>query len=428
MTRKILDFLKSPSGKFILFFLAVIIFAFVFKYYKSLPDIKKKNAEVFSDEIAIEREYSRFREQYQQLDSRKNEAVKTKEKQKLKEQEKENDDLADRLAELEKALAHEKALNALNQTKKHKPVEKEPKKKETFSLSPVNLYTAKITKKPETLKALNNYAPFGRLIKCQLINTVDSSSFETPIIALVTENVWHKGRIIIPAGTEVHGKAQSITQRNRIAAEKDWNLVWRTQTEENGFELPLSAIALDHAKDINTGRYEVSDGSAGLRGTIIETDEYSKLRLYASLFLRGAAQGVTELILEEARSNDENTLINSSQSTNQNKSSEDNQVKVGIAKGASEAIDQYARDMMDAIARDGVFVRVKAGSSFYLYVTQTIDKSQAYPGATSGAEKNPDNQTQSEEDNDLKEANRLLLEVAKKRLEKEDIKTKSEKK
>jgi hypothetical protein len=88
-----------------------------------------------------------------------------------------------------------------------------------------------------------NYAPFGRLIPCELIVTVDSSSIQTPIIGLVTEDIYHNGRLIIPAGTEVHGKAQTDRTRERIASGDNWTLVW-----SSGEELRLSGIALDREK------------------------------------------------------------------------------------------------------------------------------------------------------------------------------------
>ena len=418
MTRKILDFLKSPSGKFLLFFLLIIIFAMLFRYYKSLPDTKKKEVQSFNDEVSIEREYVRFRDGYEELKSPQNKTVKSRQDQQLEDKEKKNDDLAKRLEELEEALAAERAHNALNAIKNNKAKDpKKPTENNAFSISPVELYTAKIVKsqKPEVLQ---DFAPYGRLIKCQLVNTVDSSSFETPIIALVSENIWHDGKIIIPAGTEVHGKASALTQRNRIAAEKEWVLVWRSRTEENGLELPLNAIALDYNKDINSGRYSITDGSAGLRGDVIETDEYSKLKLYAALFLKGAAEGVSELLLEEASSSDQNTLINSSQASPDNsKSNQENQIKVGIAKGAQEAADLYAKEMMDAISRDGVFIRVPAGRAFYLYVTQTIDKSKAGAGAATQA---PEPSSDSSENNDLEEAQKIMLSLARKKLEQEE--------
>ena len=52
------------------------------------------------------------------------------------------------------------------------------------------------------------FLPYGRLLRCELVNTVDSTNIDTPIIGLVIEDAWNDGRVIIPAGTEVHGLAQ----------------------------------------------------------------------------------------------------------------------------------------------------------------------------------------------------------------------------
>ena len=416
MTRKVLDFLKSPVGKFLIFFLGVIVFAMAFRYYKSLPEPVKKENKSFSDEMAIEREYTRFRNDYEVLNQGSEIQIKTKLEQKVDKQVEENNKLEEKLMKLEQALAAEKALRVVTPT--IQKIEEKPKPKEEFSLSPVSLYSAKVTKPKEEAKPLIDYAPYGRLIKCQLVNTVDSSSFATPVIALVTEDLWHDGKVIIPAGTEVHGRAKSLTNRNRIETEAGWNIVWRSKTKENGFELPVSAIALDYAQDIHTGKYEITDGSAGLRGDVIESDEYAKLKLYAALFLKGAADGVSELIIEEARSQSENTVVNSPNAQTGASSSEEDQVKVGIAQGASQAIDLYAQNMLDAITRDGVFVRVPAGQSFYLYVTQTIDKAKAFPGATSAKKSSPEELGQSQ--NNIAEAEKLLLQLAKKKLEEQE--------
>lgn len=425
MTRKILNHLKSPSGKFILFFLAVIIFAFIFRYYKNLPSKKKESVQSFNDAILIEREYERFREEYQQLKNVTNSPIKSKQEHELEDKIKQTNQLEEKLNNLEKALAEEKAVRTLEklQSPQKTPENSLPQtnKPDNSSIySPVSLYSAKVTKNNKPLnKPLKEYAPYGRLIKCQLVNTVDSSSYETPIIALVTENLWHDGRIIIPAGTEVHGKAASLTKRNRIATEKDWILVWRTHTNENGFELPLSATALDHNRDIKTGRHNITDGSAGLRGDVIESDEYAKLRLYAALFIKGTAEVISEVILEKAKSSTENTLVNSSTPAEaSDKSSNNDQLKVGVAKGVSQAIELYTQNMMDSISRDGVFVRVPAGKTFYLYVTQTIDKTKASSGAGKSQTQTAQNLASN---NDLDEAQSLLLSLAKKKLQAEEM-------
>ena len=108
------------------------------------------------------------------------------------------------------------------------------------TLAPISLFadaTAGVIE-PKSLSSV--YAPFGRLISCETVITVDSTSIQTPIIGLVTEDVYHAGRLVIPAGTEVHGTAQADRHRERIASGGSWTLVW-----QSGEELRLKAIALD---------------------------------------------------------------------------------------------------------------------------------------------------------------------------------------
>ena len=134
-----------------------------------------------------------------------------------------------------------------------------------------------------------NFAPFGRLIPCELIITVDSSSIQTPIIGLVTEDIFHHGQLIIPAGTEVHGSATVDRARERIASNGRWTLVW-----QNGEELNVSGLALDHEPDKETGGWGITDGSAGLRGRLIKTDNLAEVKLYVAALLSGAADVFTD--------------------------------------------------------------------------------------------------------------------------------------
>jgi len=95
-----------------------------------------------------------------------------------------------------------------------------------------------------------SYLPYGRLLRCELVNTVDSTNINTPIIGLVLKDVWHDGQLIVPAGAEVHGVAQKVATRERIGSDLQWKLVFL-----DGRELPLSGIVLDYApvKVIPTG-------------------------------------------------------------------------------------------------------------------------------------------------------------------------------
>src|ERR1700694_4763246 len=204
-----------------------------------------------------------------------------------------------------------------------------------------------------------DFAPFGRLIPCELVITVDSSSIQTPIIVLVTEDIFHHGQLIIPAGTEVHGSAQVDRARERIASNGRWTLVW-----QNGQELNVSGLALDHERDAETGMWGITDGSAGLRGKLLKTDNLAEVKLYIASLLSGAAAAFTDRQISAFGSFALPTLQNAP------------------LQGAQAVLDRYAQQILNAIERDGFYVRVPAGKQFYLYITQTVDEQDAKIGGT----------------------------------------------
>ncbi len=63
MTRKVLDFATSPSGKFIGFGVVLAFLCLAFSYYRSLPTKKEKKEEAsFHDTVKIKRSFSNFRD------------------------------------------------------------------------------------------------------------------------------------------------------------------------------------------------------------------------------------------------------------------------------------------------------------------------------------------------------------------------------
>ena len=227
------------------------------------------------------------------------------------------------------------------------------------AFTPINFYAESPATGPERKPLSRFYAPYGRLIPCELIVTIDSSSIQTPIIGLVTEDIYHDGRLVIPAGTEVHGTAQADRKGERIASNGGWILVWQT-----GEELHLEGIALDREKNPDGEGWGITDGSAGLRGEVLKTDNLAELKLFAATFLSGAASALTV--------NQQTVYGSQLVPTLQN----------APLKGAQDVLGVYAQQILDTIQRDGFYVRVPAGKEFYLYVTQTIDKSDAVVGGT----------------------------------------------
>lgn len=213
------------------------------------------------------------------------------------------------------------------------------------------------------------YAPYGRLIPCETVITLESSKLDTPVIGLVTDDVWHNGELIIPAGTEVHGRASLDRSRERIAASGKWVVVWRDDSPLNGTELVLNGIALDREKDDTTGKFGMRDGSAGLVGSLIKSDDYQEVKMFASTFLAGVASGLQQLRNQGTAFGD---VVQVPTISGRN----------AALQGTADVLNAYAHQIQEAIARDGFYVRVPAGHQFYLYVTETIDQANGSRGNT----------------------------------------------
>ena len=229
---------------------------------------------------------------------------------------------------------------------------------------PLNLFAGAA---PEQTELSPDYAPFGRLIPCELIITLESSSIDTPVIGLVTEDVVHAGKVIIPAGAEVHGRASEGHTRDRIAATGTWNFIWRTRGDLNGTELTLQGIALDRDYDFNTGQWGLRDGSAGLKGYLIKTDDWNEIKLFAATFLAAATQGFKQY---DDFITDTGSTVQIAEATAGN----------AALEGTTAVLEKYAEQILAAIERDGFYIRVPAGKQFYVYVTQTIDAAEGSRG------------------------------------------------
>jgi type F conjugative transfer system protein TrbI len=205
--------------------------------------------------------------------------------------------------------------------------------------------------------------PYGRLLRCELVNTVDSTNIDTPIIGLVIEDAWNDGRVIIPAGTEVHGIAQKSPVRERIGSDGQWFLVF-----QDGRELPISGTVLDHAPDPkNSESWDESDGSAGLRGFIVKSDKYAEAKAILAAMISAGAGAFPETT---------NLLSPLGGATQLNSGGIESAFSAGMQVGGQ----LYSRRLLERLDKDSFYVRVPAGTTFYLYVTQTVDLGKASVG------------------------------------------------
>ena len=228
--------------------------------------------------------------------------------------------------------------------------------------------------KPSSPGPKGDGAPAFRLIKCQLVNTVDSSNTTTPIIGLVTDDLWWNGKLIIRANSEVHGIANVDRLRERIAGNGEFTFVLN-EPSGLGREIVLRGMVLDMEKDDAMDSYGITDGSAGLRGDIIRTANNDVIKLYAASLLSGIAgafsSGASGVLGNRVYTNNSSLGLSALQGA----------VVNPAVCGTQSVLDRFADQIATSVERDGFFVRVPAGKQFYVYCTEAIDLKKAVVAA-----------------------------------------------
>ena len=229
-------------------------------------------------------------------------------------------------------------------------------------IPPIGLYTANPSSIP--LSPDSQSAPYGQLLRCELVQTVMTSNLKTPVIAMVTEPLWWNGKEIIPAGVIVHGVAASSAVRDRIGTGTKWVLVWPHRNEWNGRRLILDAIAL--ACDRTDSVWAKIDGSAGIKGKIISNEDQKRTYAYMASFIAGLGEGLYS----------EKEDITGSTTTKTFGGSLSDSLAMAFQKSASDMADQMHKDL----AKHMFYVEARAGTEFYLYIRQDIRISEASKG------------------------------------------------
>jgi hypothetical protein len=258
-------------------------------------------------------------------------------------------------------------------------------------LAPMRIYTSTAASEPTPEEDVGDYAPAFRMVRCKLVNTIDSSNISTPVFGLVTDDMVWGGKIIIPKCSEVHGLAQVDKSRERIVAEGAWTFtLFEPDIGRLGDrELVVKGCALDREDDpefkaLMVGSvvvdpkvktWGITDGSAGLRGVVLRSNNAAELNLFVATFIAGIAQSVQGTVT--------NVFGQTVASPNVSGAGGVPGYLVNPAAQGTEAVlDRYAQMVMDSIERDGFFIRVPAAKLFYVYVTEDILTGKATVGGS----------------------------------------------
>lgn len=206
------------------------------------------------------------------------------------------------------------------------------------------------------------FNPYGSVLKCELVFTLDSTNEQTPLVAIVMEPVYNNGLLVIPAGAELHGVARPDRLRDRIFSGPEWVMVFpRERGRPNGRQLTVRGVALDRIEpDSNGMTWGLTDGSYGLEGTVIRSLKDAEIKRFVATFLAAGSLGLQE------RNSDR-----SGQQLTRNTPA--NAALLGLAANFDRIVDEITTE----IAEHGVFIRVPAGHQFYFYPMQIIDPDAA---------------------------------------------------
>jgi hypothetical protein len=222
------------------------------------------------------------------------------------------------------------------------------------------------TPAPPQVKDVTAWLPPGIFIPCALVNTVESSHINTPVVGEVIRDVVQKNNgvshVIVPAGTLVNSFAQSGAVRDRIEVAGSWAFVY-----PDGRQLKVRGIACDREADPANQQFGIEDGSAGLQGEIVESDHWANAKAFIALLMTAGMQTGTAVAT---------STLQAAHTTG-----------VTALPDTTPILAKYVDQLLNGETGDGRFVRVRAGKEFYVYPTETIEPQLRSVGDSQATEK-----------------------------------------
>jgi hypothetical protein len=162
----------------------------------------------------------------------------------------------------------------------------------------------------------------------------------------------------------------------------DWTLVLPGDGDRaNGRELILKARAVDRREVVLTDKgrvrsWDIDDGADGLVGYALSTLDNMEIKWFASAAVSGIVQGAGAIAERQQAAPGVPGVLGATQPA----PTLGNAVTGSLSAGAADYLNQMAARIREEISRRGIYVRVPAGKTFYLFVEQTIDPRTALVG------------------------------------------------
>ena len=113
-------------------------------------------------------------------------------------------------------------------------------------------------------------------VKAKLVNTLESGAI-TPVVGVVSEDVWRDHKKVIPNGAEIFGLSNPEALKDRIGCNNQFIIVY-----PDGVTLRVQGIVLDRDDaDADHCVYGPTDGSYGMKGEAMKIQEQAFVRVPA---------------------------------------------------------------------------------------------------------------------------------------------------
>lgn len=176
--------------------------------------------------------------------------------------------------------------------------------------------------------------PMGSTIAAKLLNTILSSDANSPVMAEISEEIYWKNSVMIPAGTKAIGQGTLDDGTERLQVR------FHTLVYPEGQQHSISALAL------------LGDGSSGIAGDFHSRSFPRQAGRFGGTFIGGLAQG-----LKDKDSRGQAGIV-----------FEPGSLKNGILNGiAASSLDQ-ANSLAQGSERLKPFLEVPSGTNFLLYL------------------------------------------------------------
>lgn len=214
---------------------------------------------------------------------------------------------------------------------------------------------------------LERWLPRGVYFRCQLVCGLSSSHMDTPVQVKVMEDVyqWDYGRaeLIVPAGTLCSCFATQGYTRDSIEVKGNWIMMF----PDKGTELEFTGILCEQQYDPRYNHFGKFDKNAGIKGILIESDYYVRLKAAVGLVFKTVTDSATSFASSAA-----STFMHGGTSVSYNVPS--------VSPFTDELINQLINGHHTQI-NDTLYVWVAPGHNCWMFTTSIINPSVASIGA-----------------------------------------------